>query len=134
MTMAVGLVLVFVSVPVMRAQDRGVADVEPGWKWNPANAVQMSRLPGAWVPLLGAWLDPRTTQFPGYVSYGLALGGLALLLDGRVARGWPVPGRALAVSLIGFAAPLVILWGCGPGGGRCCTGSGSVSRDCASIA
>jgi hypothetical protein len=106
MTMAVGLVLVFVSVPVMRVQDRGVADEDPNWK--PASAQPMSPL--------RVWLDPKTTQFPGYVSYGLALGGLALLLNGRVARGWPVPGRALAVSLIGFAAPLVIL-GLGPRGG-----------------
>ena len=104
-TIAVGGALAFVSAPVMRVKEHGAIDVDPAW----SGAVALRNgLP------LSAWFDPQASQFPGYVSYGLALVGLVLLLDGRVARGWPVPGRALAVSLLAFAAPLVVL-GLGPG-------------------
>ncbi len=65
---------------------------------------------------LRAWCDPRWISFPGYLPYGLAIAGLALLVYGADARRWPVDGRSLALSLVAYAAPLVIL-ALGPQGG-----------------
>jgi len=106
--MAAGLVLVLVSMPMLHVQRLGVFHITG--EWTVARVLEWNLSP------LGAWLDARAPVFPGYVSYGLALTGLGLLLHGRVARRWPIQGRALAVSLVAFAGPLVFL-ALGPRGG-----------------
>lgn len=94
-------VLAVASFPQVIVQRLGVSDTNPAW--NAAALLERAGVPPS------AWIDPSSKMFPGYVCGALALAGLVLALIGAGTERWRISGRMIALSLLAFALPLVVL-------------------------